>query len=40
MKRESELARVSPREVTDSWQLPLDPEAARAPQRWRRLEVG
>lgn len=40
VKREKELARVSPREVTDSWQHPLDPEAARAPERWRRLEVG
>lgn len=39
-KEKKELARVSPREVTDSWQHPLDPEAARAPERWWRLGVG
>lgn len=40
MKSEEKLAGVSPREVTDSWQNLLDPEAARAPERWRSLEVG
>lgn len=40
VKSERELAHVSPREVTDSWQHLLDPEAAGAPERWRRLEVG
>lgn len=40
MKREKELAHVSPREVTDSWQHPLDPEAASVPERCWRREVG
>lgn len=40
VKRGKELAHVSPREVTDSWQHPLDPEAASVPERWWRREVG
>lgn len=40
VKRAKELAHVSPREVTDSWQHPLDPEAASVPERWWRREVG
>ncbi|KAL7396644.1 hypothetical protein ABVT39_009229 [Epinephelus coioides] len=36
-KKEKELAGVSLREVTDNWQHPLDPEAARAGEM---MEIG